>query len=364
MSHKTERRGFRPPTRNSNPSAGHGDMWQGNEMNQEEFYLQHQVDGLLTDEQMAQMLDLPEGDTGKTPESSEPAAAPAPASAPAPDVDPAKVVDPAPAPVVTDPPEGHEPKVILAKDGLHTIPYEKLTEARDQAREATARAAELEQEVQRLKTVPAAPAPAPAPAEPTPAATPATNTELYGDYSEEAIANGIEKVVAAKTAAITADLEARFASALAPIQKQHVDAATDQHFSTIAAAHPDFEAVAESAEMQQWIAKQPAFVRTAYADVLKKGTAEEVVELLTAYKGATGTTPAVVPAKVDPAAAAKAVIAKAGSAAPTSLSEIPAGSAAHHDEAAAMLDMSSAGLMTKFEGKSPEQIMALMNKVL
>jgi hypothetical protein len=37
---------------------------------------------------------------------------------------------------------------------------------------------------------------------------------------------------------------------------------------------------------------------------------------------------------------------------------------ANHDEAAAMLEMSPTALLRKFEGKTPEQIEALMAKAL
>jgi hypothetical protein len=368
MSHKTERRGPRSPTRKSNPSAATAICGKGSKvkLNQEEFFLKHQVDGQLTDEQMGEMMNLPEGDTGTpTPESGEPDAAAAPAAAPAPDAATNAAATTAQAPAATDLPNGEQPAVIMAKDGVHTIPYEKLTEARETAREATARAESLAQELGRLKATPA-PAPAAAPAStPGPAETPQGDVGVFGDFSEEAISSGIKKLVDANTASARTELEARFATALAPIQKQQVDSATELHFKTIETAHPDAEAIAESAEMKQWIERQPAFVRDTYAGVLKEGTAAEVVELMTAFKEATGkTTQAAPAAKADPAAAAKAAIAKADSAPPTSLSEIPAGSAAHHDEAAAMLDMTSAGLMSKFEGKTPEQIRALMDKVI
>ena len=47
-----------------------------------------------------------------------------------------------------------------------------------------------------------------------------------------------------------------------------------------------------------------------------------------------------------------------------SMSEIPAGANVVSDEVNAMMEMSSVGLMSKFDGKTPEQIMALMSRVL
>jgi hypothetical protein len=49
---------------------------------------------------------------------------------------------------------------------------------------------------------------------------------------------------------------------------------------------------------------------------------------------------------------------------PTSLSEIPAGSQVHSNTAKQMAEMSDTALMNMFEGKTPEQINALLSKVI
>lgn len=49
---------------------------------------------------------------------------------------------------------------------------------------------------------------------------------------------------------------------------------------------------------------------------------------------------------------------------PASLSEVPGSSAAHHDEAAALLEMSGLALMQKFEGKNMDQIEATLARLL
>lgn len=312
-------------------------------MNQQEFYLANEVDGNLTDVQTMQMLDLPEGDSTQVQSSVPDAAATAD---PAPDVD-ATAVEPAPK---TAP-------VILAKDGIHTIPFEKLTEAREAERIARAQMAEMLQELEALKK-----APAPVPNAP-PAETLDADGDMFGDFSEEAIAKGVEKMVASKTAAIEAKFEAKFNAAFAPLQAKQVETATDGHFSLIEAAHPDVESVIPSEQFGKWIDTQPSFVRDGFRAVVEQGTSAQVIEMLDAYKSATGKT-ATAPVKPSAAAAAQAAIARAQSAPPMSLSEIPAGSSAATDEAGAMLDMSDVGMMNKFDGKTPEQIMALMSRVL
>lgn len=306
---------------------------------QEAFYLEHQIDGELTDAQTMQMLGLPEGDS-TTPVQSD-----------VPDTAATEVQPETPVEVVEAPEQ--EP-VILAKDGIHTIPFEKLAEARESERVARQMAVDLQAQLDALKSAPAAKVETPEPVE---------QGDVFGDFSEEAIAKGVEKLVASKTAAITADLEARLAAVLAPLQAKQAESAADQHFSSIEAKHPDVESVVPSQEFTNWINAQPSFVRDSYQAVIEQGTASQVIEVLDAYKAVSGKH-AVAPGKPNAAAAAQAAIAKAQSAPPMSLSEIPAGANVVSDEVNAMMEMSSVGLMSKFDGKTPEQIMALMSRVL
>lgn len=310
-------------------------------MNQNEFFEANAVNGELSDAQMMEMLNLPEGDTVQT-ESKVPDLAATPEPNTSVEV---KTVEPTP--------------VIVAKDGVHTIPYEKLTEAREGERAARAQAAELMQQLEALKN--ATPAQAVQAVEAILPAEDAAN--LFGDYSEEAIAAGVEKLVASRTAAIEAKFEAKFNSVLAPLQAKQEESVTDAHFSAINTAHPDVESVVASAELDAWIKSQPSFVRSAYQAAIAQGTAAEVIETLDAYKAATGKL-AATPTKVSSAAAAQAAIDKAQAAVPMSLSDIPAGSMAHHAASDAVLEMSDAGMMNMFEGKTPEQIRTLMNKSL
>lgn len=313
-------------------------------MNQEEFYLANQVDGQLTDAQTMQMLGLPEGDSTQVQSSVPDAAADA---EPDTQVD-VKAVEPAPQ--VTP--------VLMAKDGVHTIDYQKLVDAREAERVARAQMAEMMQELDALKKAPKTTAP-----EVTPAEMQEADGDLFGDFSEEAIGKGVEKLVASRTAAIEAKFEAKLNAILAPVQAKQAESATEGHFSSIQTAHPDVESVIPSEQFGKWIDAQPSFVRDGFKAVVEQGTAAQVIEMLDAYKSATGKTAAAT-AKPSVAAAAQAAIAKAQSAPPMSLSEIPAGSSAAVDEAGALLEMSDAGMMSKFDGKSPEQIMALMNRVL
>lgn len=313
---------------------------------QTEFLQAHAVDGKLSDEHMAQMLLLPQGDSGDpTPQSGTPEPTAAPVATPAPTGTP-PVETPAPTP---------EP-VILAKDGVHTIKYEKLVEARNEAKTAQAEAEALRQQ---LAAAQAAPVQTPAPT-----AAPVALADVdFGDFSDEALRNGIEKLVEQRVAAV---VDAKVAEALSPLERRAAENATTEHFTTIYTAHPNLDAMLESQELESWITSQPSYAQGAIRAAIEQGTAAQVVEVFDSFVKATVKTPEPTPAptaQADVAKAAAKAVADAAAKPPSSLTEIP-GSKAHHDEAEAMLDMSATALMSKFEGKSPAQIEALLARLV
>lgn len=328
---------------------------------QEQFFLANAVDGVLTDAQTMQMMSLPEGDTAaSTAESSDAPDAAVQVTDTA--ATPGKPVEPEPAPAATPAPDAPKP-VVLAKDGVHTIPFEALEQAREGEKHWRTLAEQAQQQLEALKTAPATGA-APAPADPAPQAD--TIKADFGDFSEEAIAKGVEKLVEAKVAAI---VDAKVNTALAPVKEREAKTEAEEHLDAIHAKHPDMESIVPSREFAAWFHSQPKFAQPGIQAVLREGTADEVNELLDTYKASTGkTAPEPAPQVPTPVATAKAqaaaVIAKAQAAVPTSLSEIPAAGAVHHDQAEAMLEMSDAGLMNLFDGKSPEQIKAMLNRAI
>ena len=335
---------------------------------QSEFFQEHAVNGELTDAQTLQMMNLPEGDTSALLEGGMPdAAATAPGkpdgaqgqpnektndnSATTPEPDPAKAV-------------------VLAKDGVHTIPYEKLAEAREgekhwkaQAEAAAAELAALKAQAEQRAAAGEAPTQTDAAVATAQAAiAQGVDPAIFGDFSEEALAQGIQKLVDMR---VQEQVSAALNKALAPIQqKQEADAATS-HLSAIYAAHPDADSIAESKELADWIAAQPSFARAGYQAVLQQGSTAEVIEFFDTFKQATGkAAQQTATGKPDVAAAAQAALAKAKAPVPTSLSEIPAGSKAHHDEAEALMEMSDGNTLSSFMAKSPEQIRALLERAL
>lgn len=350
---------------------------------QAEFFQTHAVDGKLTDAQMLQLLELPEGDTSTTLEGGEPGTAaevtakpdgeqgkpndttndgaPAPA-APAGEIDPAKAV-------------------ILARDGVHTIPYEKLEQARQgeqhwkaQATAALAKLEDLETQAQQRADEGKAPTKQDqAVAVAAAAVEQGVDPSIFGEFTEADIAKGLKALVDKTTptlreqlkAELLAEVRAEVKAELAPIHQRHQQAAAVSHYDAILAKHPDADSIAESKELADWIASQPTFARAGFQAVLKQGTTAEVIEFFDTFKAATGKTqPAAAPAQAGVAAAAQAAIAKAKPAVPASLSDIPGGTAGPADEMEAMRNMPATDLMAKLEGKTPEQIAALMARLI
>lgn len=323
---------------------------------QAEYFQANAVDGDLTDAQMAELLALPEGDTASLfADSGKPDPAPEPKQA-------AQAASTPDQPVATE-----QAPTLLAKDGVHTIPYERLAEAREaekhwkaQAEAAKQQLAQLQAEAaQRAAAGQAPTATDKATATAAAAIDAGVSPELFGDFSEEAIAAGVQKLVDARVAAI----EAKLATALQPLQAKAQMSEAEKHFAAIAAAHPDAESLAESAELKSWINRQPSFVRQGFEAVLTQGTTEQVIEMFDAFKAANGKTQPPTAAQ-NAAATAQAVIAKAQTAGPASLSDIPGSAAGPTDEMEAMRQMSANDLLGKLHGKTPEQIEALMARLL
>lgn len=255
-------------------------------------------------------------------------------------------------------------KVVLAKDGIHTIPYESLEKARKGEQEWKAKAESYEQALaearsqiqnghstqaaqQNLATAEAA------------IAASGDNTDviaMFGDFSEEAIAKGVQDLIALK---VPGAIQAAVDQALAPYQQQQqaqlAKSAEQQHFDAISAAHPDFESIAESHEFLNWKDAQPSIVRGAYDQVLEKGTAAQLIELLGMYKQANNLNVA----KTDVNSIkeqAKQAVNNARTQVPHSVSDLPAGSPAGVSLDERMAAMSPAQQVEAMASWTTEQI--------
>ena len=368
-----------------------------------DFFSSNQIDGALTPEQAAQLLELTAlGDTSTTLENggvpattTAPEPAPAPAAnesdsntttqnevqapapaapAPEPAAAPATVAAPAPGTAEPDPANS----VILAKDGKHHIPFAKLEEARAGMQHWKGIAEQTQQQLAQLQTEAAqraAEGQAPtktdnAVAQAAAAIEQGVDPAIFGDFSDQALAQGIAKLVQAQVAAMVAPVRADVESvkqSIAPLQQNAVKTAEQLHFEAIQSKHPDVDSLVESQELQSWIAAHPSFVQPAMRQVLEQGTAQQVIELFDNFKKATQPAAAPPPTS-DPrataAAAAKAVTAAAAPAAPISLSDIPGGRVEGRSPQEQLAAKSAPEMVDAMLSMTPAQIEAFLNRGL
>ena len=258
--------------------------------------------------------------------------------------------------------------VILAKDGKHTIPYDKLVEARNGEKEWKQKFDEAQQQLAQLQAdaqqrIDNGQAPTTQDSHAAiaqQAIDQGIDPAIFGDFSEENLAAGIQKVVDMRVATM---VDQRLKDVLAPLQQQQAVSAEQAHFTEIFAVHPDAESIVESKEFSDWKNAQPSFLKDAYETVLDKGTSTQVVELLGLYKSNTQSGHQAVQTAND---AVKAVAQKAVSQAqtppPNSLSDLPAGSPAGVSRDERLAAMSPAQLADEMQGWTPEQVEQFLNR--
>lgn len=265
--------------------------------------------------------------------------------------------------------------VVMAKDGKHTIPFERLTEARESAQQwkqtaelAEQRLAEFQQKMTEQASQPqtqqAQQNQAAAEAAIAASGNSAEVMALFGDFSEEAIAKGVEQLVQKRVAAQVAS---QVQSALEPYQQQQhaqqTQSAYASHMDTILGAHPDAQSVVDSVEFNKWLDGQPSVNRNAYNAVLDSGSAVDVNEVLSLYKAQNNlTVPPADTGKPDPIEAAKQAVKNAQSQVPHSVSDFPAGSPAGVSRDERLAAMSPQQLVDEMSGWKPEEIEAYMNR--
>jgi hypothetical protein len=324
---------------------------------QSDFIQQYAADGELTAAQAFQLLELGEGDTG-LPENSD-----------VPEVTTDDADSTAEAAQASEGELTAENAVLMAKDGKHTIPYDRLTQARDgekhwknEAAAAQAEIATLKAEAQQRADAGIAPTQADKQVAAVEAAIDAgADPDIFGDFSEEALARGVATIVDKRVAAI---VEAQLAKAMAPQQKIQQQTKMDAHLAAITEKHPDLDSMLESQELEQWVTAQPAYVRVGFQHVMQHGSTAELIEFFDTYKQATGRNQpeAEADAIATAKAAAKAAIAKAQPLAPNSLSDIPGGKAVAGSRDEAMANMDSLELADAMNNMSAAQIEAFLNR--
>lgn len=270
--------------------------------------------------------------------------------------------------------DDEKPAPIASKSGEYTIPYEKLTSARTERDHYKAEAAQLREqlasltaaqarnfaEAQQQAQLRADAGQAPTQADSNLAMAQAATAQgvdvaLFGDFSEEAIAKGVAQLVEQRAAAL---VDAKLNAALAPLREREAKDAVNTHQQTIYGAHPDADEVYESSEFKAWMDNQPSYARAAIEHTLANGTAQQVVEVFSTFKGANS--------KGTPANAVSKALAKAQQQPPMSLSELPGASASGNGDAerVAALAGDPAALLDFMAGLSPEKQTRLMNSVV
>lgn len=160
---------------------------------------------------------------------------------------------------------------------------QEAAELRRETAKQTGRLKELDSEIEKLKANP------PAPKKPdSDGKKPYASLEaLQSDYPT--IINPLIETVNALQEQINAlggqvnDVRTQVTTSEADKAKQAEQAKIDAHNKTITDAHPDAFSIVDTDEFQGWIDRKPIYGR-----VMKEGTADEVVEMLDAYKKAVG----------------------------------------------------------------------------
>ncbi|NWK74108.1 hypothetical protein HYG93_07370 [Acinetobacter sp. SwsAc6] len=256
-----------------------------------------------------------------------------------------------------------ENAVIVAKDGKHTIPYEKLVEARNGEKEwkqkfdaSQQQLAELQANAQERKDNGVAPTVQDNQADiAQQAIDQGVDPAIFGDFDEKGLADGIQKLVDMRVSAM---VQQKLDSALAPMQQQQQVSAEHAHFNTIFTAHPDAESIVESKEFSDWLDNQPNITKDAYKTVLDKGSASQVVELLGLYKSGTQSTQAAQQQQNTDAvrAAAMQAVNKAPTKVPHSVTDFPSGNPTGQSNDERLANLSGPELLAEMSNWTDAQI--------
>lgn len=259
--------------------------------------------------------------------------------------------------------------VVLTKDGQHTIPFSVLEAERERARQ-------LEQQVQELKSVKTE---QPAAQEATqttddkPADTAVDLSDLVRQRDEALYSGDADKAheLSMKIISIqdqraeeraVAKIEEREANKTA--QEKQQDEITDalSRANALVEKYPFLNPDSQNANqvaIDLVVAQRDALMR----DGVSFGEAIEQAVAKVAPLFAKEPTPN--PSEETSAAEKAAeIVAKAKAQTPTSLSQAPAGAMVHHDQGEAIRDSDGLSLLAKFDGKSADEIMKLVSRVI
>jgi hypothetical protein len=267
--------------------------------------------------------------------------------------------------------DGAAEKVILAKDGTHTIPYDELVTARAQAKEAK----ELAEQWKKLAEERGGESAGEGASDKETASDgdadgdgPTDENEADSLFTEEAFEDLLDDYpeAAQQIKAImdtTSTLQQKLREMEQVVQKTALNSAIEQHFSEIATAHDDYDKILPSEEMKSWIKGQPDFIRAELERVYDSGTSSEVADLITAYKDQTGYKGSATTTNHQQGGKEGNSSTSKGPSLPESLGDSP-GAAGPADAAEAFLQLSPASQLDKLENMSPDKREALLAKIM
>lgn len=263
---------------------------------------------------------------------------------------------------------GDDP-VIVAKDGKHTIPYQELLDARETAKQLEQQIKEQGEQLAKLQqSAEAAPVPVVVKATETPPAM--VDIDALERAAGEAWIEGDADKAVDLRRQINAELmrraEENVQSAIEQKTAQNTEAGL---FSTTVTKslerYPFLDAKAETANpeaIKEVVEFRDVYIAQGFAS--HEALAKAVAKIGPFYEKPPAAEVTKPTPEADAATLAAAAIAQIKQKVPISLSEVPAGSTAPHDEAEAIREMSGLSLMNKFHGKTPDQIMELMSRVI
>lgn len=332
------------------------------DQNFEQYFEQNATDGVLSDDAMAKLLIGDMGDTATA------EAVATPDTAPVEDQPEQQPADETAGDGKPDNRAADEAPVVLAKDGKNIIPYEKLVEAREEAKSAREAQQALMQEMKSIKAqVAEMNASRQQPQQEVKAATSVDVTELERQWydaleegdSEKAL--GIRKQIndELKRQAIEA-AKADYAQAIEENRKAEAEQTAmsllQQVANDVIKSYPsldqnspnaDTEKIAEVVEYRDFLISSKGLTPH---DALAKAASRVMGE---PAKPTGGDTP--VPAKTSP---------KVNVRTPTTMSDIPAGTAPHHDEVEALMQMSNTAMLGKFMSMDANKIMETLGRMI
>lgn len=336
----------------------------------QDFFSSNEISGALTPEQAAQLLELPnQGDTVSATEPADaPASAPAQGTTPAPTAEPnTTTTDEA----TTQAEPTADNAVILAKDGKHVIPFDKLAEARESAQQAAAerdaavrRAAELQAQLEAAQRQPAAEQAKPAEAVDLQALRDAHYEALQAGDKDEALKLGnqidaeIQRQAEERALQRMAERTAQQQANAAAEALQRVAADAKARFPALDEASPN--ANPEAIEFVVW--KRDALIAAGQAP--EKALAQAVEKADALFRLSNGQAAARAPDPKGAAAAAAAAIAAAKQTTPATLSDIPGGKPAGQSLEVQMASKSGPEMLDVMQNMTRDQIEDFLNRTI